>query len=53
MKKQFNSDLDSLNQSLLKLNQKTIKKIDKLTYGSSMKKSEKKLYKTISNLFGR
>lgn len=53
MRKQANSDLESLNQSLLKLNQKTIKKINKLTYDSTLQKSENKLRKTITNIFGR
>ena len=47
MKKKGNVDLDKLNQSLLNGNQKTIKNIDTLTSNTAMKKSEKKLHKTV------
>lgn len=53
MKKKGNVDLDKLNQSLLNGNQKTIKNIDTLTSNIAMKKSEKKLHKTVVKLFGR
>ena len=53
MKKKGNVDLDKLNQSLLNGNQKTIKNIDTLTSDTAMKKSEKKLHKTVVKLFGR
>ena len=53
MKKKGNVDLDKLNQSLLNGNQKTIKNIDTLTSNTTMKKSEKKLHKTVVKLFGR
>ena len=53
MKKKGNVDLDKLNQSLLNGNQKTIKNIDTITSNTEMKKSEKKLHKTVVKLFGR
>lgn len=53
MKKHNNLDLDSLNQSLLKQNQKTIKKLNKLVFDSAVQKSEKKLHKTAAKLLGK
>lgn len=53
MKKHGITDLDKLTYALLDDNKKTISRIDALMNDKAVEKSEEKLRKTISKLFGK
>lgn len=49
----LSDDVEELTRNLLQLNEKNLKKAEKSVCNLKLDKSEKKLHKTVKNIFGR
>lgn len=49
----LSDDVEELTRNLLQMNDKSLKKAEKLVRNLKLDKSEKRLHKTVKNIFGR
>lgn len=49
----LSDDVEELTRNLLQMNDKSLKKTEKSAHNLKLDKSEKRLHKTVKNIFGR
>lgn len=49
----LSDDVEELARNLLQMNEKNLKKTEKSAHNLKLDKSEKRLHKTVKNIFGR